>query len=154
MLSNYFCKVHAVGMYGAHGAGVGEERGLLDRMDIITGTLGKAFGLVGGYIVGSAKLVDTVRSYGSGFIFTTSLPPMVIRGAITSIGVLAGEEGVRLRELHQRNAKMLRNRIVQAGIPVIYAPSHIIPVHVSVTYSYLETSLMYQNFKFSLKQKI
>jgi 5-aminolevulinate synthase len=121
-------------MYGAHGAGVGEERRLLDRMDIITGTLGKAFGLIGGYIVGSAKLVDTVRSYGSGFIFTTSLPPMVIRGAITSIDVLAGEEGVRLRELHQRNTKMLRNRIVRAGIPVIYAPSHIIPVHVSVLY--------------------
>ena len=129
-----FCghfQVHAVGMYGDHGAGVGEERRLLDRMDIITGTLGKAFGLVGGYIVGSAKLVDTVRSYGSGFIFTTSLPPMVVRGAITSIDVLASEEGVRLRELHQRNAKMLRNRIVQAGIPVIFAPSHIIPVHVS-----------------------
>ncbi|XP_028398277.1 5-aminolevulinate synthase, erythroid-specific, mitochondrial-like [Dendronephthya gigantea] len=123
-------EVHAVGMYGAHGAGVGEERQLLDRMDIITGTLGKAFGLIGGYIVGSAKLVDTVRSYGSGFIFTTSLPPMIVRGAITSIDVLAGEDGVRLRKAHQKNAKMLRNRIIQAGIPVIYAPSHIIPVHV------------------------
>ena len=119
-------------MYGKHGAGVGEERGLLDRMDIISGTLGKAFGLVGGYIVGSAKLVDTVRSYGPGFIFTTSLPPMVVTGALKSIDVLAGEEGVALRERHQQNAKVLRNKIVQAGVPVIYAPSHIIPVHVSM----------------------
>ena len=118
-------------MYGDHGAGVGEQRGLLDRMDIITGTLGKAFGLIGGYIVGSAKLVDTVRSYGSGFIFTTSLPPMIVRAAITSIDVLAGDDGVKLRELHQKNTRQLRNRIIQAGIPVIYAPSHIIPVHVS-----------------------
>ena len=118
-------------MYGRHGAGVGEERGLLDKMDIISGTLGKAFGLLGGYIVSSAKLIDTVRSYGSGFIFTTSLPPMVVRGAITSVDVLASEEGVELREMHQRNAKMLRNKIIQAGIPVIYSPSHIIPVHVS-----------------------
>ena len=118
-------------MYARHGAGVGEERGLLDRMDIISGTLGKVFGLVGGYIVNSTKLVDTIRSYGSGFIFTTSLPPMIVKGAVKSIDILASEEGVNLRERHQRNAKLLRNKIIQSGIPAINAPSHIIPVHVS-----------------------
>ena len=100
-------------------------------MDIISGTLGKAFGVIGGYIAATAALVDNIRSYGSGFIFTTSLPPVTVNSAITSIGILASEEGRQLRSKHQSVVRTLRNKLVSAGLPVVYAPSHIIPVHVS-----------------------
>ncbi|XP_071815667.1 5-aminolevulinate synthase, erythroid-specific, mitochondrial-like [Apostichopus japonicus] len=123
-------EVHAVGLYGHHGAGVGERDGCLEDMDIISGTLGKAFGMIGGYIAGSANLVDMVRSYAAGFIFTTSLPPMVLQGAMTSIGVLAGEEGRKLRSRHQEMVKILRTKLLDAGIPAVNMPSHIIPIHV------------------------
>ncbi|KAK2571291.1 5-aminolevulinate synthase [Acropora cervicornis] len=123
-------EVHAVGLYGHSGAGIGDRDGVLDKMDIISGTLGKAFGVIGGYIAATAALVDNIRSYGSGFIFTTSLPPVTVNSAITSIGILASEEGRQLRSKHQSVVRTLRNKLVSAGLPVVYAPSHIIPVHV------------------------
>jgi len=123
-------EVHAVGMYGERGAGVGERDGLLDEMDIISGTLGKAFGNIGGYIAGSASLIDMLRNYCSGFIFTTSLPPTVLYGALASVRILKGETGKELRRLHQQNVKYIRARLLEAGVPVIHCPSHIIPIHV------------------------
>lgn len=126
----YCDEVHAVGLYGERGAGVAERDGALHKLDIITGTLGKAFGNIGGYIAGNAALVDAIRSYGSGFIFTTSLPPSVLYGSITSIRLLKGEEGRRLRQQQQHNVKLLKNKLLHSGLPVIDAPSHIIPIHV------------------------
>lgn len=123
-------EVHAVGLYGDSGAGIGDRDNVMDKMDIISGTLGKAFGVIGGYIAASAALVDNVRSYGSGFIFTTSLPPVTVNSAITSINILASDEGRRLREKHQGIVRTLRNKLVSVGLPVVYAPSQIIPVHV------------------------
>ncbi|KAJ8257370.1 hypothetical protein GJAV_G00184880 [Gymnothorax javanicus] len=123
-------EVHAVGLYGAHGAGIGERDGVMDKIDIVSGTLGKAFGCVGGYIAGSASLVDTVRSYAAGFIFTTSLPPMVLSGALQSVRVLKSSEGQALRRAHQRNVKHMRQLLMDAGLPVVNCPSHIIPVQV------------------------
>lgn len=119
-------------MYGDNGAGIGDRDNIMHKMDIITGTLGKAFGSIGGYIAASAALVDNVRSYGSGFIFTTSLPPVTVNSAITSVSILASDEGRSLREKHQNAVRTLRNKLVKAGLPVVYAPSQIIPVHVSV----------------------
>ncbi|XP_036389290.1 5-aminolevulinate synthase, erythroid-specific, mitochondrial [Megalops cyprinoides] len=123
-------EVHAVGLYGAHGAGVGERDGVMNKIDIVSGTLGKAFGCVGGYIASTAALVDTVRSYAAGFIFTTSLPPMVLAGALESVRVLRGPEGQVLRRAHQRNVKHMRQLLMDAGLPVINCPSHIIPIRV------------------------
>uniref|UniRef100_A0A8C5DQN2 5-aminolevulinate synthase n=1 Tax=Gouania willdenowi TaxID=441366 RepID=A0A8C5DQN2_GOUWI len=124
-------EVHAVGLYGARGGGIGDRDGVMDKMDIISGTLGKAFGCVGGYIASTSALVDTVRSYAAGFIFTTSLPPMLLAGAKQSIQVLKGEEGRTLRRKHQRNVKLLRQMLMDSGLPVVHCPSHIIPVRVS-----------------------
>jgi len=123
-------EVHAVGLYGKHGAGVGERDGVEHKIDIISGTLGKAFGNIGGYIAASKNLVDVVRSYGAGFIFTTSLPPTVLKGAITSIQILRSEEGRMLRTKHRENVDYLRKRLFAAGVSVEHTPSHIIPVHV------------------------
>ncbi|KAK3295986.1 pyridoxal phosphate-dependent transferase [Chaetomium fimeti] len=131
-------EVHAVGMYGPHGAGVAEHldyeahvqgrpRGtIMDRIDIITGTLGKAYGCVGGYIAGSAKLIDTVRSLAPGFIFTTSLPPAVMAGARAAIEYQMEHQGDRrLQQLHTRAVK---EALEERGIPVIPNPSHIVPI--------------------------
>merc|ERR1712025_1009295 len=123
-------EVHAVGLYGRQGAGVGERDGVEHKIDIISGTLGKAFGNVGGYIAASKSLVDVVRSYGAGFIFTTSLPPTVLSGATTSIQVLRSEEGRGLRAKHKANVDYLRQKLLDSGLPVEHTPSHIIPVHV------------------------
>ncbi|XP_064536254.1 5-aminolevulinate synthase, erythroid-specific, mitochondrial isoform X1 [Drosophila montana] len=123
-------EVHAVGLYGDHGAGVGERDGVLSKMDIISGTLGKAFGNIGGYIAGSSALVDMVRSYAAGFIFTTSLPPTVICGSLEAINILASEEGRQLRSLHQRNVSYLKNLLLREGFPVEDTPSHIIPIKI------------------------
>lgn len=123
-------EVHAVGLYGEHGAGVGEREGLLHKMDIISGTLGKAFGNVGGYIASTSLLVDMVRSYAAGFIFTTSLPPTVLCGALKAVNILASEEGRTLRSRHQENVRYLRTKLQQEGFPVEHTPSHIIPVKI------------------------
>eukprot|EP00066_Takifugu_rubripes_P011592 XP_011600858.1 PREDICTED: 5-aminolevulinate synthase, nonspecific, mitochondrial-like [Takifugu rubripes] len=124
-------EVHAVGLYGPRGGGIGDRDRVTHKMDIISGTLGKAFGCVGGYIASTAALVDTVRSYAAGFIFTTSLPPMLLAGAKESVRVLKGEEGRTLRRTHQRNVKLLRQMLMDSGLPVTPCPSHIIPVHVA-----------------------
>ncbi|XP_059534957.1 5-aminolevulinate synthase, erythroid-specific, mitochondrial isoform X1 [Myotis daubentonii] len=123
-------EVHAVGLYGSRGAGIGERDGIMHKIDIISGTLGKAFGCVGGYIAGTRDLVDMVRSYAAGFIFTTSLPPMVLSGALESVRLLKGEEGQALRRAHQRNVKHMRQLLMDRGLPVIPCPSHIIPIRV------------------------
>ncbi|XP_077060467.1 5-aminolevulinate synthase, non-specific, mitochondrial [Siphateles boraxobius] len=124
-------EVHAVGLYGPRGGGIGDRDGVMHKMDIISGTLGKAFGCVGGYIASTNALVDTVRSYAAGFIFTTSLPPMLLAGARQSIQILKSEEGRSLRLKHQRNVKLLRQMLMDNGLPVVPCPSHIIPVRVA-----------------------
>uniref|UniRef100_A0A3B3QXG2 5-aminolevulinate synthase n=1 Tax=Paramormyrops kingsleyae TaxID=1676925 RepID=A0A3B3QXG2_9TELE len=124
-------EVHAVGLYGARGGGVGDRDGVMPKMDIISGTLGKAFGCVGGYIASTSTLVDTVRSYAAGFIFTTSLPPMLLAGARESVHTLKGDEGRSLRLRHQRNVKLLRRMLMDEGLPVMNSPSHIIPIRVA-----------------------
>ncbi|CAG04091.1 unnamed protein product, partial [Tetraodon nigroviridis] len=124
-------EVHAVGLYGPRGGGIGERDRVAHKMDVISGTLGKAYGCVGGYIASTTALVDTVRSYATGFIFTTSLPPMLLAGAKESIGVLKGEEGRALRLKHQRNVKLLRQMLMDSGLPVTSCHSHIIPVRVA-----------------------
>ena len=124
-------EVHAVGLYGDHGAGVGEREGLMEQLDIVSGTLGKAFGVAGGYVAGSAKLIDMVRSYADGFIFTTAMPPSQAVAARKSIQILSSEEGRQLREKHQASVRNLRNLLEDAGLPVLPSPSHIVPLHVS-----------------------
>ncbi|WP_028031369.1 5-aminolevulinate synthase [Gemmobacter nectariphilus] len=126
----YLDEVHAVGMYGPRGAGVAERDGQMHRVDIINATLGKAFGVFGGYIAASAKMVDAIRSYAPGFIFTTSLPPVVAAGAAASIRLLKTEEGQKLRDAQQLHAKILKMRLKGMGLPIIDHGSHIVPVHV------------------------
>lgn len=123
---SYIDEVHAVGMYGPRGGGVTEERGLAHRIDVIEGTLGKAFGCMGGYITGSTALVDFIRSFASGFIFTTAIPPAVAAAATTSIRHLkaSGDE----RSAQKANVALLRHKLDRAGIPHIANESHIIPV--------------------------
>jgi 5-aminolevulinate synthase len=135
--------VHAVGLYGPRGAGVAEHldyeahqragqsphpiKGtVMDRVDIITGTLGKAYGAVGGYIAGSHDFVDMVRSYAPGFIFTTSLPPVTVAGAHASVAYQKEYNGDR--QLMQRNVSVVKSGLASRGIPVVPGPSHIIPV--------------------------
>jgi 5-aminolevulinate synthase len=124
----YIDEVHAVGMYGPRGAGVAERDGLMDRIDIINGTLAKAYGVFGGYIAASAKMVDAIRSYAPGFIFTTSLPPAVAAGAAASVRHLKTDQG--LRDKHQLAANTLKLRLKGLGLPIIDNGSHIVPVHV------------------------
>ncbi len=124
----YIDEVHAVGMYGPHGAGVAERDGLMDRIDIINGTLGKAYGVHGGYIATSAKMADAIRSYAPGFIFTTSLPPAVAAGAAASVKHLKTDP--HLRELQQTHARILKDRLKAMGLPITDHGSHIVPVHV------------------------
>jgi 5-aminolevulinate synthase len=126
----YIDEVHAVGMYGPRGAGVAERDGQMGRIDIINGTLAKAYGVFGGYIAASAKMVDAVRSYAPGFIFTTSLPPAVAAGAAASVRFLKGEGGAALRMRHQTQAKILKLRLKAMGLPIIDHGSHIVPVNV------------------------
>ncbi len=124
----YIDEVHAVGMYGAHGAGVAERDGLMGRIDIINGTLGKAYGVMGGYIATSTKMADAIRSYAPGFIFTTSLPPAVAAGAAASVKHLKTDP--HLRALQQTQAQILKDRLKALGLPIIDHGTHIVPVHV------------------------
>ncbi|MCI5084367.1 MAG: 5-aminolevulinate synthase [Rhodovulum sp.] len=122
----YIDEVHAVGMYGPRGAGVAERDGLMHRIDIINGTLAKAYGVMGGYIAASEKMCDAVRSYAPGFIFTTSLAPAVAAGAAASVRHLKTD--ATLREQHQLQAKILKMRLKGMGLPIIDHGSHIVPV--------------------------
>lgn len=122
----YLDEVHAVGLYGPRGGGVAEERGLMDRIDMIEGTFGKAYGLMGGFITGKKDTVDAVRSYASGFIFTTSLPPAVLAGAIASVEYLKTSQIERLRA--HRNAQTIKSLLDQNGLPYMKGESHIVPL--------------------------
>ena len=122
----YLDEVHAVGMYGARGAGVAERDRLMHRIDIINGTLAKAFGVMGGYIAASVKLCDAIRSYAPGFIFTTSLPPAVAAGAAASVAHLKSDKDLRAK--HQTQSKILKYRLKGIGLPIIDHGSHIVPV--------------------------
>lgn len=124
----YLDEVHAVGLYGLRGAGIAERDGLLDRFDIIEGTLGKAFGVMGGYIAADEVIVDAIRSWAPGFIFTTSLAPALAAGARASVEYL--KSAYHLREQHQERAATLKARFHDAGIPVLESVTHIVPVHV------------------------
>ncbi|MCI2393357.1 5-aminolevulinate synthase [Aliiroseovarius sediminis] len=122
----YVDEVHAVGMYGPRGAGVTERDNLAHRIDIINGTLAKAYGVMGGYIAASAKMCDAVRSYAPGFIFTTSVPPAVAAGAAASVKHLKTDQ--ELRDAHQTQAKILKTRLKGLGLPIIDHGSHIVPL--------------------------
>ena len=122
----YIDEVHAVGMYGPRGGGVCERDNLAHRIDIINGTLAKAYGVMGGYIAASEKMCDAVRSYAPGFIFTTSLPPAVAAGAAASVAHLKSDQ--TLRDQHQLQARILKMRLKGLGLPIIDHGSHIVPV--------------------------
>src|ERR1700704_5970192 len=124
----YLDEVHAVGMYGARGAGVAERDGALDKVDIVQGTLAKAFGVVGGYIASTAATVDFVRSCGAGFIFSTSMPPAIAGAALVSIRHVTAHPELRVR--HQERAATLKRRLAAAGLPVMPSVTHIVPLFV------------------------
>jgi len=122
----YCDEVHAVGMYGLTGSGVCERDGVLDRVTIIQGTLAKAVGVVGGYIAASHNLVDFVRSFGPGFIFSSALPPAIAAGALASIRWLKDHN--EIRERHQERAATLKRRLTEIGVPFLPSVCHIVPV--------------------------
>ena len=124
----YIDEVHAVGMYGPRGGGISERDGLAHRIDLINGTLAKAYGVMGGYVAASTKMIDAIRSYAPGFIFTTSLPPAIAAGATASIRHLKSDS--TLRDQQQTNARILKMRLKGLGLPIDDHGSHIVPVHV------------------------
>jgi 5-aminolevulinate synthase len=123
----YIDEVHAVGLYGGHGAGKLEELGLQDRVDIVNGTLGKAFGVQGGYIAGDSDVLDAIRSIAAGFIFTTSMSPVTCAGALAAIKYLKQNNDVRVK--HQERAARLKHLLREAGLPIMEcSTTHIVPV--------------------------
>ncbi len=122
----YLDEVHAVGMYGARGGGIAERDGLADRIDIIEGTLAKAFGLMGGYIAASASIIDVIRCFAPGFIFTTSIAPVIAAGAAASIRHLKASETERA--LQKKHAGILTAALKARALAVVETPSHIVPV--------------------------
>ena len=122
----YLDEVHAVGMYGARGGGIAEREGIMDQIDVIEGTLAKAYGTMGGYIAANKYIIDTVRSFASSFIFTTSLPPAIAAGALASVKHL--KQSNLERKKHQENAEKLKTKLRQTGIVVMPSDSHIVPV--------------------------
>ena len=122
----YLDEVHAVGLYGERGGGIAQRDHLSDNIDIIQGTLGKAFGLMGGYIAAKKTLIDVIRSYGNGFIFTTAVSPVISAGAIASISHLKSSQIERYQ--HQKNVNLLKKKLCDANIPTITTSSHIVPV--------------------------
>ena len=122
----YLDEVHAVGMYGARGGGISERDGVADRVTIIEGTLGKAFGVMGGYIAADKNIIDCIRSYAPGFIFTTSLSPVLVAGALASVRHL--KESAVEREAQQAGAAMLKAKFGDAGLPVMPSVTHIVPL--------------------------
>lgn len=141
----YLDEVHAVGLYGERGGGIAQREGIEHRLTVIEGTLGKAFGVVGGYIAASAALCDFVRSFASGFIFTTALPPAIAAGAQASVAHLKSSNSER--QVQQRRVEQVRNALDKVGIPHIDNPSHIIPVVVGdpVKCKYISDVLMEQH---------
>jgi 5-aminolevulinate synthase len=124
----YIDEVHAVGLYGAHGGGKVEELGLESKIDIVNGTLGKAYGVQGGYIAADSVVIDAVRSVADGFIFTTSMSPVSCAGALAAVKYLKGNG--ELREQHQERARKLKHQLFKAGLPVMDSTTHIVPVFV------------------------
>ncbi|QYJ00287.1 5-aminolevulinate synthase [Thalassovita mediterranea] len=124
----YLDEVHAVGMYGEEGAGVAQREQLMDRIDIIEGTLGKAYGVMGGYIAAHDTIIDAIRSMASGFIFTTSTCPVMAAGALASVRKLRTEDGRTLRADHQAKAALLKAKFRNAGLPVMDSVTHIVPL--------------------------
>lgn len=122
----YIDEVHAVGLYGNRGGGVAQKRGLTDRLTFISGTLGKAYGVHGGYVAGPTNMIDAIRSFAPGFIFTTAIPPVVAAGALASVKYL--KESNAERERHQERAAYLKQRLQDANLPVLVSESHIVPV--------------------------
>ena len=122
----YLDEVHAVGMYGSRGGGIAEREGIMDQIDVIEGTLAKAYGTMGGYIAANKYIIDTVRSFASSFIFTTSLPPAIAAGALASVKHL--KQSNLERKKHQENAEKLKTKLRQTGIVVMPSESHIVPV--------------------------
>ncbi|MEL7033086.1 MAG: 5-aminolevulinate synthase [Pseudomonadota bacterium] len=124
----YLDEVHAVGMYGDEGAGVAQRDNVMHRVDIIEGTLGKAYGVMGGYIAAHETMIDAIRSTASGFIFTTSTCPVMAAGALASIRKLRTDEGRKLRLTHQAQAELLKQKFRDAGLPIIESETHIVPL--------------------------
>jgi 5-aminolevulinate synthase len=122
----YLDEVHAVGLYGGRGGGISEREGVAHRVSIIEGTLAKAYGVMGGYITGTSVLIDAVRSFAPGFIFTTALPPVLAAGALASVKHLKESQAERTR--HQERAASLKRMIAEAGLPLMPSPSHIVPI--------------------------
>ena len=141
----YLDEVHAVGLYGPRGGGISERDGVMDRVDVINGTLAKGYGVMGGYIAASRTLCDAVRSYAPGFIFTTSLAPVIAAGALASMRHLKSSNVER--ERHQERARTLKRRLIAADLPVISGPSHIVPVLVAdpVRCKHLTDILLYRH---------
>ncbi|HEX6979019.1 MAG TPA: 5-aminolevulinate synthase [Alphaproteobacteria bacterium] len=124
----YLDEVHAVGLYGPHGAGIAERDGVMDRVDVIQGTLAKGFGIVGGYVTGKSAVIDAIRSFAPGFIFSTAMPPVIAAGALASVRHLRQSQVERTR--HQERAARLKRALADAGLPVMPSASHIVPVFV------------------------